>query len=203
MEPSAGEETTLRVIALIDLPDLQWQIKQMGGAARDGLPDDAAEVIAEVVRRLEAGLQALPPADEAGGVSLDAVFDAIYVYAPRDASRPGGSERVVFKEWAGGAKRDCWGCYKACTHCQDGTRGRPAGRGLSNPIAGDLLELTRNNAFDRAVLVSADVFLIPVVQFVQSRGRKLIHGCFPPIAADLTRECWAFIDLRGLVRPSE
>jgi len=193
--PGVGEETAPRIIALIDMPDLQWQLKRMGGAAVND--------IAEVVSCLETGLQALPQADEAGGVSLDAVFDPVYIYVPPDAGRPGGSERVFFKERTGGAKRDCWGCYKACTHCQEGTRGRPAGRGLSNPIASDLLELTRNNAFDWAVLVSTDVLLIPVVRFVQSRGRKLIHGCFPPIAADLTRECWAFIDLRGLVRPSE
>jgi len=72
------------------------------------------------------------------------------------------------------------------------------GQGHDNPIYGDLLELAREDEYDWAVDVSHDLLLIPVVRYLQSHGRKIIQGCFPPVAMDLTRECWASIDLRVL-----
>jgi hypothetical protein len=174
-----------RVIALIDLPDLRWQLKRIGGAFDNDLT--------ALLQRLEAGLVALDPARSETRLPIGVV----YVYVPLDADRPQEAERVIFKQRGSGAKRECWGCYKACTHCQAGA-GDPGGRGRDNPIADDLLELARENAYDWAVVVSADLRLIPVVRFVQSHGRKIIHGCFPPVAMDLTRECWASIDLRVL-----
>ncbi len=127
-------------------------------------------------------------------------FGVVYVYSPRgaegppDAERASPAERVVFKRQAAGANRACWSCGKACTHCQEGTKGW-GGLGHDNPIHGDLLELAREDEYDWAVVVSTDLLLIPVIRYLQSHGRKIIHGCFPPVAMDLTAECWASIDL--------
>jgi uncharacterized LabA/DUF88 family protein len=55
--------------------------------------------------------------------------------------------------------------------------------------------LAREHAYDWAVLVSSDLGLIPVVKFVQGRGKKIVHAAFPPVAVDLSRACRASIDL--------
>jgi len=177
-----------RVIALIDMPDLRWQVERSGGTLGSDLT--------AVVQQLEAGLAALDPARPDGRRSKAGLpTGTVYVYSPLDADRPAEAEHVVFKQSRRGDRRECWGCYKECTHCQAAT-GNPARQGLDNPIADDLIELARDDAFDWAVVVSTDLGLISVVRFVQSHGRKIIHGCFPPLAMDLTRECWASIDLR-------
>ena len=97
-----------RVIALIDLPDLQWQVKRIGGAF--------GHDVTAVLQQLEAGVAKLDPAPEAR-LSLGVV----YVYSPLEADRPPEAERVVFRQRATEVERQCWGCYKACTHCQGGT----------------------------------------------------------------------------------
>ncbi len=101
---------------------------------------------------------------------------------------------MVFRQRAPEVKRERWGCYRACTHCQEAM----GGQGRDNSIANDPLDLAREDEYDWAVVVSADLLLIPVVRYLQSHGRKIIHGCFPPVAMDLTEECWASVDLRPL-----
>jgi hypothetical protein len=170
-----------RVIALIDVPDLQWQMKLTGGAIG---PDLTA-----LLERLEAGVAKLDPAPEAR-----LRLGAVHLYSPLEADRPDVAERVVFRLRATKAERECSGCYAACTHCKRGAKD-PGGKGRDNPIAHDLLELARADEYDWAVVVSADLLLIPVVRYLQSHGRKIIHGCCSPVAKDLTKECWAAIDL--------
>ncbi len=174
-----------RVIALIDLPDLRSQLKRIGGASE---PDLTA-----VLEQLEADLARLDPASSAARLPLGAV----YLYSPVEADRSREVERMVFRERGIGVKRECQACGKACTHCQGGSND-PGGQGRDNPIADDLLELAREDGYDWAVVVSTDLLLIPVVRYLQSHSRKIIHGCFPPVAMDLTKECWASIDLRVL-----
>jgi hypothetical protein len=181
-----------RVIALIDAHDLQWQVKRIGGAFGYDLN--------AVLEQLGAGVAKLNPAPE-----KRLRFALVHVYAPleaewpQEAGRSGEFDRVVFKPLAGGINRACWSCAKACTHCQEGTKG--SGRqGHDNPIHGDLLEFARDDVYDWAVIVTADLLLIPVIRYLQSHGREVIHGCFPPVAMDLTEECWASIDLRPLNR---
>ena len=179
-----------RVIALIDAPDLHWQVKRIGGTF--------GHDVTAVIEHLEAGVAKLNPAPE-----TPLPLAVVYVYGPFEAERPQEAERsreskrVVFKPRAGEDNRACWSCAKACTHCQEGTKGS-GGQGHDNPIYGDLIELARGDVYDWAVVVTADLLLIPVVRYLQSHGRKIIHGCFPPVAMDLTSECWSSIDLRLL-----
>jgi hypothetical protein len=178
-----------RVVALIDVPDLRWQVKRIGGAF--------GHDVTAVLEQLEVGVAKLNPAPEAR-----LPLGVVYVYSPLEADRPSEAESVVFRQRATEVNRKCWGCYKACTHCQGGTAD-PGGQGSDNPIANDLLELARKDEYDWAVVVCAELRLIPVVRYLQSHGRKIIHGCFPPVAMDLTKECWASIDLRPLNRGLE
>jgi hypothetical protein len=175
---------------LIDLPDLRWQLKRMGGAPEPEL--------AAVLERLETDLAKLDPASSHARSGLGAV----YLYSTGEADRSHEVERAVVRGRGFGVKRECQACGKACTHCQGGAS-EPAGHGRESPMAGDLLELDREDAFDWAVVVSTDLLLMPVVRYLQSHGRKIVHGCFPPVAMDLTRECWASIDLRVLARTHE
>jgi hypothetical protein len=176
-------EKTPRVIALIDLPDLQWQAKRIGSPLGHDL--------AGVVERVEAGVAGLDPALE-----TRLRLGVVYVYSPVEPGRPEESGRVIFRQRATEIKRPCWSCYRQCTHCQASTtdRGR---QGPADPIAKDLLELARKDEFDWAVVLSIDLRLIPVVRHLQSHGRAVIHACFPPIAMDLTKACRASIDLRA------
>jgi hypothetical protein len=174
-----------RVIAMIDLPDLRWQLKRIGGAFE---PD-----LTPVLGQLEDDLAGLYP--ESLEVRLP--LGAVYLYSPAGADRSRAFERGVLREPGIGVKRECQACGKACTHCQGGATDQ-GGLGRDNPIADDLLELAREDEYDWAVVISTDLLLIPVVRYLQSGGRKIIHGCFPPVAMDLTKNCWASIDLRLL-----
>jgi hypothetical protein len=170
---------------LIDMPDLEWQAARFGGV----LGNDLTGVLAQ----LEAGLAKLRPARQP-----PLRLGALYVYSPLGAAdRPRGAERAVIKQRTNGVGGQCSACYKQCTHCRAASPVSTA-RGLDNPIAKDLLELARKDEYDWAIVVSIDRLLIPVVRYIQSRGRKIIHACFPPIAADLTEECWDSIDLAGI-----
>jgi hypothetical protein len=175
-----------RVIALIDLADLRSQLTRGGGASD---PDLAA-----LVEQLEVDLAGLDP----GWSEARLALGTAYVYSPDEADRSLKVERVVFREPGRGIRRECQGCGKACTHCQGGALKTPEEKGRDSRIANDLIELAREDAYDWAVVVSTDLLLIPVVRYLQAHGRKIIHGRLLPIAMDLTKECWASIDLRVL-----
>jgi hypothetical protein len=183
-------ENIPRVIALIDLPELRRHIAQAGGLLG---PD-----LRPVVRQLETGLAPLAPTRS----EVPPHLGAVYVYSRPETGRAGEDERLIYKPLGARPERECSACYRPCTHCKGGG-GSLGGRGRDNPIGADLMTLARDDAYDWAVLVSADLLLIPVVRYVQAHGRKIIHGCFPPLAADLTRECWASVDLRRLTPAHE
>ena len=44
-------------------------------------------------------------------------------------------------------------------------------------------------------LVSADKDFIPLVEFLEIRGLKIIHGGFPPQASHLANSCWGRINI--------
>ena len=44
----------------------------------------------------------------------------------------------------------------------------------------------------------ADEDFIPLVEFLETRGIKILHAAFPPQGAHLSRVCWGSIDLPGL-----
>ena len=110
-----------RAIALIDLPELQWQVKRIGGAFGQDLTS-----ILEALETGAAKLAAVPEPRLSFGV--------VYVYSIREADRPSETERpsdadrpsetgraleadrllqtgrVVFKVRTTEATRPCWSC---------------------------------------------------------------------------------------------
>lgn len=68
-------------------------------------------------------------------------------------------------------------------------------KGVDTAIATDMIRLAWENAYDVAVLVSSDGDLVPAVQFLDQKGRKVIQAGFPPSGGYLAKSCWAHFDL--------
>jgi uncharacterized LabA/DUF88 family protein len=139
-------------------------------------------------------------------------FDGAIVYASHDAKTPEGQK---FHKWATSwlnrqpgihvqcrARRPrsapkCNHCHLpilACPHCSLVLSGTIE-KGVDTAIATDMIRLAWENAFDIAVLVSSDADLVPAVQFLVDKGRKVIQAGFPPSGAELATACWASFDL--------
>ena len=69
-------------------------------------------------------------------------------------------------------------------------------KGVDTRIVTDMMSLAWAANYDVAILVSSDKDFVPVAEFLQIRGIKVIHGAFPPRGAVLTQKCWASIDIQ-------
>ena len=63
-------------------------------------------------------------------------------------------------------------------------------KGVDTRIATDMIKLAWADNYDVAVLLSSDRDFVPVVDFLSTKGIKVIHGAFPPQGAALTQACW-------------
>ena len=91
-------------------------------------------------------------------------------------------------------------CHKSvetCPACGSNLRGTEE-KGVDTRIATDLISMAWDGNYDVAVLVSSDRDFVPVVRFLQNRAIKVVHGAFPPFAAELSQECWASISVPNL-----
>ena len=98
--------------------------------------------------------------------------------------------------------------YPRCPNCQAETtkchacaadmRGTEE-KGIDTRIVTDMISLAWSNSYDVAVLASADRDFVPVAEFLQARGIKIIHGAFPPLGSQLSQKCWAHIAIPTLV----
>ncbi len=71
-------------------------------------------------------------------------------------------------------------------------------KGVDIRIATDMIRLAWVDNYDTAVLLSSDKDFIPLVEFLETRGIKVLHAAFPPQGAHLSRACWDTIDLPRL-----
>ena len=81
-----------------------------------------------------------------------------------------------------------------CPTCAADMRGTEE-KGVDVRIATDMISLAWVDDYDIAVLVSSDRDFVPVAEFLETRGIKVIHGALPPKGAELTTKCWASINL--------
>lgn len=91
----------------------------------------------------------------------------------------------------------CKGIVTNCPSCANDMRGTEE-KGVDVRIATDMIMLAWVDSYDVAVLVSADSDFVPVAQFLQTKGKKVVHGQFPPLGANLSQKCWGSIDLPKL-----
>ncbi len=68
-------------------------------------------------------------------------------------------------------------------------------KGVDTRLSVQMLDLAVNNAYDIAVIISHDADMIPAVQFVQSRGKQVVHFGFTPIGFDLRKACTYNFDM--------
>ena len=86
----------------------------------------------------------------------------------------------------------CHEVVSQCPKCDADMRGTEE-KGIDTKIATEMISLAWVNNYDVAVLVSSDRDFVPVVEFLETRGIKVIHGAFPPQGAELTQKCWGSI----------
>ena len=137
-------------------------------------------------------------------VTRGAADGALRSWAATDlAGIPGVS--AVLTEVEGGTASLC----DSCGTC-DGTSGRcgsgasvSAEEAVSAAVRADLLRLSREDAFDWAVVASSDRRLAAVARLLVGRGHRLVHAGFPPRGRELAAACSASLDLRQHLRGLE
>lgn len=92
----------------------------------------------------------------------------------------------------------CHGEATNCASCNGDMRGTEE-KGIDTRMVADMISLAWANAYDVAVLVSADKDFVPVADFLQTKGIKVVHGAFPPKGAHLSQKCWASINVTKLI----
>lgn len=138
-----------------------------------------------------------------------AKFEAIHVYGSFDPAKandgklkhwfsntldrmPGTHVVLVERQQKRGypACPNCYGEATNCASCGSDMRGT-AEKGVDTRIVADMISLAWEKAYDVAVLVSSDRDFVPVAEFLQSKGIKVIHAAFPPKGSNLSQKCWA------------
>jgi len=89
---------------------------------------------------------------------------------------------------------ECHATVERCPSCGAGLR-RTQEKGVDTAIVTDMIRLAWEQSYDIAVLVSSDSDLVPAVEFLDLRGRKVIQAGFPPTGSHLATACWASFDL--------
>jgi uncharacterized LabA/DUF88 family protein len=93
----------------------------------------------------------------------------------------------------------CNVCYREiriCPHTECGaTIAGTIEKGVDTAIVTDMIRLAWEDAYDIAVLASSDADLIPAVEFLDQKGRKVIQAGFPPSGVNLATSCWASFDI--------
>lgn len=105
--------------------------------------------------------------------------------------------QVVLKERYPKDPPRCPSCHNviAASPCCNVSLAGTVEKGVDTAIATDMIRLAWEQAYDVAVLVSSDRDLVPAVEFIDLRGRKVVQAGFPPIGADLATTCWASYDI--------
>lgn len=85
-----------------------------------------------------------------------------------------------------------------CPTCQADMRGTEE-KGVDTRMVTDMISLAWSKAYDVAVLVSADRDFVPVAEFLQAEGIKVVHGSFPPKGSHLSQKCWGNLNITKMM----
>ncbi len=91
----------------------------------------------------------------------------------------------------------CHHMVSHCPACGSDMRGTEE-KGVDTRIATDMVRLAWEGNYDVSVLVSSDRDFVPVAEFLETKGIKVIHGAFPPSGFHLTQKCWGSIKIPDL-----
>ncbi len=97
----------------------------------------------------------------------------------------------------------CPVCHKVVRECpHDGCGGDMAGtieKGVDTAIATDMIRLAWENAYQVAILATADADLVPAVEFLDQKGIRVIQAGFPSHGNRLARACWSTVNVSKLL----
>lgn len=91
----------------------------------------------------------------------------------------------------------CPSCHKEivfCPHCNQQIKATVE-KGVDTLLATDMIRLAWEEAYDLAVIATLDADLVPAVEFLNLKARKVIHAGFPPMGSHLATACWASFDV--------
>jgi hypothetical protein len=148
------------------------------------------------------------------GGPVPAAYEAMHVFGSYDPAKPNDQK---FKSWFTGwldkqagvhvellerqKKKNfakcshCQGEQTACIHCHKDPRGTEE-KGVDTRIGTEMISLAWSNGYEIGVLVSSDRDFVPVADFLQTKGIKIIHAAFPPSGSQLSQKCWGNFDLK-------
>ena len=92
----------------------------------------------------------------------------------------------------------CHSIVNTCPSCGSSMLGTEE-KGVDTRIVTDMIRLAWVDNYDAGVLISSDRDFVPVVNFLETRGIKIIHGAFPPQASELTKKCWGSISIPSII----
>lgn len=137
-----------------------------------------------------------------------AIFEALHVYGSFDPNKPADAK---FKNWFSTwldrqsgvhtvlVERQRKKGHPKCPACQDEVSNCPScnadmrgteEKGVDTRIVTDMISLAWSNGYEAAVIVSSDRDFVPVADFLQTKGIKVVHGAFPPVGSQLSQKCW-------------
>lgn len=136
------------------------------------------------------------------------LFEAMHVYGSFDPNKPADAK---FKNWfstwldrQAGVHTSlverqkkkgypkCPACQEEVPHCptcNSDMRGTEE-KGVDTRIVTDMISLAWSNSYEAAVIVSSDRDFVPVADFLQTKGIKVVHAAFPPVGSQLSQRCW-------------
>ncbi len=145
------------------------------------------------------------------------VFEGMHVYSSIDPSKQADAK---LKNWLANRLDKMPGThvvvqerqrkrgYQKCPHCQteattcaacNGDLRGTEEKGVDTRIVTDMISLAWADAYDVALLISADRDFVPVADFLQTKGIKVVHGAFPPKGNHLSQSCWGHLNITAMM----
>ena len=81
-----------------------------------------------------------------------------------------------------------------CPHCGEKIV-RTVEKGVDTGIVTELMQGAWDDTYDAAILLSSDRDYIPAVEYLQTRGKKIVHAGFGQSGHELPTKCWGRIQL--------
>lgn len=99
----------------------------------------------------------------------------------------------------------CQNCYSEITNCPScqSLIDRTVEKGVDTAIVTDMLQHAWDDTYDIGVLLSGDRDFIPAVQFLNKRGKKIVHASFTNLGQELANQCWQQINLQNFANQLE
>ncbi|WP_375283177.1 NYN domain-containing protein [Marinicauda pacifica] len=148
-------------------------------------------------------------------------FEAMHIYGSFDPAKPDDAKfRNWFSNWLDKQpgvhtvllerqrKRNyikCPACQaeaQTCQTCRADLRGTEE-KGIDTRIVTDMISLAWSQGYDSAVLVSSDRDFVPVAEFLQAKGTKVVHAAFPPNGSQLSQRCWGNFSVNSVMEEIE